>query len=355
MVIEGQRKFRESHMTTHDAKPVAKSSGTHPLISPSSAHPVLDADVQSFVDAQTDSEGEIFYLRDPAAAREAFAKLQGNFRCELAVSVDDLVLPVGPTGEVAIRIARPSAATGPLPIVMYFHGGGWVAGDRHTYDRLIREIAVTSHVAVVFVDYSHSPEAMFPCQNEEAYAALTYMVANAVALGLDANALALVGDGAGGNMAAAVAILAKRRRGPAIVLQVMFYPVMSANTDSGSYLEFQNGPWITAKTMQGLVSAQFPLESHADFSALPLNANFTELEGLPAALVITAENDVVRDQGEHYARKLMQAGVEVTATRYLGTIHDFVGLNVLAETAPSRAALTQACSALRDRLHTRLE
>jgi len=354
-VSAGPRKLRQTIMTTHDAKPFLKSGSPHPLLSPSSAHPILDADVQSFVDAQTDSDDESFYLREPAAAREAFARLQGKSRREFAVSVDDLVLPTGPSGSVAVRIARPSGATRALPIVMYFHGGGWIAGDRHTHDRLIREIAITANVAVVFVDYSHSPDAVFPCQNEEAYAALIYVVANAAALGLDPEPLALAGDGAGGNMVAAVAILAKRRRAPAIALQVMFYPVMSASTDSSSYHEFENGPWITALTMQSLVSAQFPLDSQADFSALPLNANFTELEGLPAALVITAENDLVRDQGEHYAKKLMQAGVEVTATRYLGTIHDFICLDDLAHTPPSRAALMQACSALRDRLHSKPE
>jgi acetyl esterase len=339
----------------HDPKPISKSGNKQPLLSPSSAHPVLDVDVQSFIDAHSASDDEIFYLRDPPAAREAFARLQGNANREFAVSVTDLSLPVGPTGEVAIRIARPSSADGPLPLAMYFHGGGWVAGDRHTHDRLIREIAATSQVAVVFVDYSHSPEAMFPCQNEQAYAAMEYVVENATALRIDAERIALVGDGAGGNMVAVVAILAKRRHGPAISLQVMFYPVMSASTESRSYHDFEDGPWLTAKTMQALVSAQFPISTQSDMRALPLNANFTELEGLPAALVITAENDVVRDQGEDYARKLMQAGVEVTATRYLGTIHDFICLNDLAETAPSRAALTQACSALRDRLHSKIK
>ncbi|MFT4436532.1 alpha/beta hydrolase [Caballeronia sp. 15715] len=340
-------------MTTHDAEPFVHSGSTHSLLSPSSAHPILDADVQSFLDAQADSGDKSFYRQDPAATREALARLQGKSKRDFAVSVEDLLLPTGPNGSVAVRIVRPATAMQPLPVVIYFHGGGWIAGDRHTYDRLIREIAITSNVAVVFVEYTRAPEAMFPLQNEEAYAAMTHVAANAGALGLSPESLAIVGDGAGGNMAAAVAILAKRRRGPAIALQVMFYPVMSASMDSNSYHEFQNGPWITAKTMQGLVDMQFPPESQTDLNALPLNANFTELEDLPAALVITAENDLVRDQGEHYAKKLMQAGVEVTATRYLGTIHDFISLDDLAQTSPSRAALMQACSALRDKLHAK--
>ncbi|PRY04459.1 alpha/beta hydrolase [Paraburkholderia sp. BL25I1N1] len=338
-------------MKTHDANSTKPSVSTQPLLTPYSAHPVLDVDVQSFVDAQVNSGDEIFYLRQPADAREAFARLQGKSQHESSVIVDDLNLPTGPTGSVTVRIARPTGATRPMPIVMYFHGGGWLVGDRHTHDRLIREIAIASDVAVVFVDYSHSPEAVFPRQNEEAYAAMTYVVAHAAALALDPTSVALVGDGAGGNMVAAVAILAKSRRGPAIALQVMFYPVMSASTESNSYQEFENGPWITGKAMRALISAQFPPGSHDDLSALPLNANFTELEGLPAALVITAENDVVRDQGEQYAKKLMQAGVEVTATRYLGTIHDFISLDDLAETPASRAALMQACAALRAVLH----
>ena len=149
-------------------------------------------------------------------------------------------------------------------------------------------------------------------------------------------------------MAAAVAILAKRRRGPALAFQIMFYPIMSDSTESASYSEFGAGPWISARTMKNLINAQFSPETRGEVAAFPLNANFTELEGLPPALIVTAENDLVRDDGETYAKKLMQAGVPVTATRYLGTIHDFLVIDDLAETPSARAALLQACSAMRE-------
>lgn len=336
---------------TQDAKASPESGDTHSLLLPSSAYPVLDAEVQTFVDLQSGVNDEILDHRHPSAARAAFAKLQGRAVRECAVIVDDRLLPGGPTGSVAVRIVRPAGATAALPVVLFFHGGGWMVGDRDTHDRLVCEIACAVDAAVVFVDYSPSPEAVFPCQNEEAYAVLQYLATQAGALSLRSDSLALVGDGAGGNMVAAVAMLAKRRRGPAIALQVMFYPILSASTESPSFHAFENGPWLTAEAVKRVVNVQFPPDSQRDSSAFPLNANFTELEGLPAALIITAENDVLRDQGEHYARKLMQAGVAVTATRYLGTIHDFIGLNGLAQTPPTRAALAQACGALRMALH----
>ena len=317
------------------------------LVAPASSYPVLDSMTQDFLD-------EISKRNDPPLWRQSFEEarlsligIQSGPVCKLPVSITDLNLPVGPTGTVDFGIIRPvgSEATA-LPVVIYCHGGGWVRGSRATHDRLVRELAVGAGVAVVFVDYTLAPEAQFPTQNEQAYAVMCAVFENAAALGLDGARLAVAGDGVGGAMAAALTLLAKARRGPAIRLQLLLYPMMANLSDQGSYHTFENGPWLSAADMRHFFDAEFADGFSHDGTAFPLTARIVELEDLPPALVITAENDILRDEGEAYARKLMQAGVPVTATRYIGSIHDFMMLNGLADTPPKRAAVAQACAAL---------
>ena len=234
---------------------------------------------------------------------------------------------------------------------MFFHGGGWVAGGTDTHDRLIREIAVAAHAAVVFVAFGRAPEARFPLALEEAYAATTFVVNHADSLNFDGTRLAVVGDGAGGNIAAAVSIMSKERRGPKIALQVLFYPVTAANFEAASYQVWRDGPWLTRQDMEWFWDAYLPsVGDRADVLATPLSATNDQLRGLPDTLVITAEVDVLRDEGEAYARKLSEAYVRTTCTRYIGTIHDFVMLNALADTPAARAAVEQAIVALRSAL-----
>jgi acetyl esterase len=262
-----------------------------------------------------------------------------------------MTFPVGPLGVISVRIVRPKHAIDVLPVVMFFHGGGWVAGDIVTHDRLIREIAVAVPAAVVFVEYGRAPETQFPIAVEEAYAATRYVVNNADRLTLDGTRVAVVGDGAGGNMAAAVTLLSKQRRGPKIVFQVLFYPPTAAHFEAGSFEEWRNSPWLTPQDMQWLWNLYLPgPNERADVLATPLSATIDQLRGLPDALLLTAELDVLRDEGESYARKLQEAGVRTTCTRYIGTIHDFVMLNALADTPAARAALGQAVTALRSAL-----
>ena len=234
---------------------------------------------------------------------------------------------------------------------MFFHGGGWVAGGVDTHDRLIREIAVAVHAAVVFVAFGRAPEIQFPLALEEAYAATAYAVSQANRLNLDGTRLAVVGDGAGGNMAAAVTIMSKQRRGPKIVFQVLFYPATAASCEAASYQVCCNGPWLTKQDMEWFWDAYVPRASdRTDVLATPLSATIEQLRGLPDALLITAEVDVLRDEGEAYARKLSEAYVRTTCTRYIGTIHDFVMLNALADTPAARGAVGQAIAALKSAL-----
>jgi len=314
-----------------------------------SAEAALEPHTQQFVDGLAGAPP--IYSLSPAEARSLLARAQSIPVGKPSTQIEDIDLPVGPTGSVPVRIVRPADGAAVLPVVMYFHGGGWILGDRDTHDRLIREIAVGAEAAVVFVDYARSPEARYPVAIEQAYAATRYVADNGAGLRVDPLRLAVAGDSVGGNMAASVTLMAKQRRGPKIALQLLFYPVTDAGFDTLSYTRFADGPWLTKRAMQWFWDAYLPdSASRNEPTATPLNASFDQLAGLPEALVMTDENDVLRDEGEAYARKLSNAGVRVTSTRYNGTIHDFVMLNALADTPATRAAIAQAVGALKTTL-----
>lgn len=314
------------------------------------ADPVLEPTTQKFIDSLAGSKP--IYTFSPDEARDILAGAQKGDVKKLAAREEDKVIKVGPTGSVKLRIVRPEGAKGTLPVVMYFHGGGWVLGDADTHDRLVREIANGAKAAVVFVDYDRSPEARYPIAIEQAYAATKYVADHAKEFHIDASRLAVAGDSVGGNMAAVVTLLAKERGGPDIDQQVLFYPVTDASFDTGSYNQFANGPWLTKEAMKWFWNAYLPDEAkRKEPTASPLQASLEQLNGLPPALIITDENDVLRDEGEAYGRKLMQAGVKVTSIRFNGTIHDFVLLNAIAETPAARGAISVANDTLQAALH----
>jgi len=310
------------------------------------AQPTLELHTQEFVDSLAGAPP--IYTLSLVDARSVLAQAQSIPVGKPSAQTEDIALPVGPTGSVPIRVIRPVGATAVLPVVMYFHGGGWVLGDRDTHDRLVREIAVGAQAAVVFVDYARAPEARYPVAIEQAYAATRYVADNAAELGIDPLRLAVAGDSVGGNMAAAVTLIAKQRRGPNIAFQLLFYPVTDSGFDTPSYNQFADGPWLTKRAMEWFWDAYLPDPAvRKQPTATPLNASLDQLASLPEALVIVDENDVLRDEGEAYARKLSDAGVRVISVRYNGTIHDFVMLNALADTPATRGAIAQAVGALR--------
>ncbi|GCD99189.1 alpha/beta hydrolase [Embleya hyalina] len=256
-------------------------------------------------------------------------------------------------GDVRVRVVRPAGVEGSLPVVLYVHGGGWVIGNAGTHDRLVRELSVGARAAVVFVEYDRSPEAKYPVAIEQAYATARWITANGDREGLDVARLAVAGDSVGGNMTAALTIMAKRRGDVSFVHQSLYYPVTDAGQDTASYREFADGPYLTAKAMAWFWDCYTtdPAE-RAEITASPLRADPKDLAGLPPALVLVDENDVLRDEGEAYARKLIRAGVPTTSIRYNATLHDFMMLNPLRSTGATTAAMQQAITTLRAALHS---
>lgn len=303
----------------------------------------LERNTAQFIKELSAQGGPPLYKLSVSDARKVLDTLQEKPIEKLPVKIQDLMIPTGPDGKVSIRIVRPSNSNENLPVVMYFHGGGWILGNKNTHDRLIREIAHGANAAVVFVNYTPSPEAKYPKSIEEAYAATKYIAEHGKEMHLDIDRFAVVGDSVGGNMTIAVTLLAKERRGPKIDYQVLFYPVTDANFNTASYKEFADGPWLTKPAMEWFWNAYAPdMASRKKSTACPLQASLEELKNLPPALIIVDENDVLRDEVEAYGHKLMQAGVTVTAVRYLGTIHDFVMLNPLSQTPAVRSAIAMA-------------
>jgi acetyl esterase/lipase len=231
------------------------------------------------------------------------------------------------------------------------HGGGWVLGNADTHDRFVRELAVGTGAAVVFVEYERSPEAHYPVAIEQGYATAQWIVRNGSDNGLDPDRMAVAGDSVGGCMTAALALMANERGDVRFVQQSMYYPVTDAAMDTGSYQQFAEGYFLTAKAMAWFWDAYLPdLERCSEPYASPLRASDEQLAGLPPAFVIVDEADVLRDEGEAYAARLRAAGVPVTTVRYDGITHDFMMLNPLSDTRATRAAVAQAISILRDAL-----
>jgi acetyl esterase len=314
-------------------------------------NPPLESSTQEFVDGITAHGSQISEITT-GAARAALLKMQARPTGKPITVARAIVAPVGPKGFVNLHLVRPTEIPNPVPVVLFFHGGGWALGDATTHDRLARELAVGVRAIVVIVEFSRTPESQFPIALEEAYAATKYIADNPASLGVDGSRIAVVGDGSGGNIAAATTLLCKRRGGPRINFQVLFYPVTSANFETTSYQAFENGPWLTKQAMENYWAAYIPNKADREVvTATPLNATIDQLRGLPDALIITAESDVLRDEGEAYARKLCEANVRVTCSRYLGTIHDFVMLNAIADTPAARGAIAQAIHALRSTLN----
>lgn len=253
--------------------------------------------------------------------------------------------------KVKIYIMKPDHAATKPGVVFFIHGGVWIVGNFQNHQRLLRDLVVKSGQVGVFVEYTPLPQAKFPTQLDESYAALKWVAKHAGEFGADGSRIAVAGNSVGGDMAAAIALMAKDRGGPAIRYQVLLIPATDASVDTESYKTYGNDRFLARSFMQygwDLYAPDAATRNNPYVS--PLRASDAELKGLPPALVVTAENDPLRDEGEAYARKMKEAGVDVAAVRYNGTIHDFVLLNALRNVPSTELALTQIGASIREHL-----
>ncbi len=311
---------------------------------------VLEPASQAFVEAA--AEPPFLYELTPDEARKVLDDVQAAPIDKLPVDERWITVPAD-VGDVRVRVVRPAGAEGTLPVILYMHGGGWVLGNGDTHDRLVRELAVGTGAAVAFVEYDRSPEARYPVAIEQGYATAQWIVSEGAAHGLDPERMAIAGDSVGGGMTAAITLMAQERGDVRFVHQSMYYPVTDAAMDTGSYAQFAEGYFLTAKSMAWFWDSYCPdLDRRAEPFASPMRATDEMLARLPPALLIVDEADVLRDEGEAYASRLRQAGVAITTVRYDAITHDFMMLTPLSATNATRAAVAQAAATLRQALHS---
>jgi acetyl esterase len=306
---------------------------------------------RAFLDQLAAAGGEPMETLTPDEARQVLVGAQETAGVALppakvekrSIEVDGRSVP--------LIIVKPANATGTLPAFMFIHGGGWVIGDFPTHERFVRDLVTLSGAAAVFVEYDRSPEVRFPVAINQAFAATKWVAEHGAEIGVDGSRLAVVGNSVGGNMAAAVALMANRDRAPKLRSLVLFWPVTDANFDTESYHDFADGYFLTRSMMQWFWDSYLPdADARRDFLASPLQATTEQLRGLPPTLVQTAEFDVLRDEGEAFARKLDAAGVDVVNLRVNGMIHDYGLLNALAHVPAVQTALEQAATRLAKQL-----
>ncbi|MFD3612293.1 alpha/beta hydrolase [Streptomyces atroolivaceus] len=321
---------------------------------PSDRQPVLDGPSSVFVAGHASPSPEDGPSQGPERARLALAQVQAEapVQDDGATWAQWLTLPGGPTGHVRVQVVRPVDSGGRMPVVLFLHGLGWVLGDASTHERLVRAFASGADAAVVFVEYERAPEARYPVAVEQCYAVAKWVSERGGEIGLDGGRMAAVGDSTGGNLVAALTLLAKERGDVHLVQQVLLCPVTDADFDTPSYREFAHGYYLGRESMRWFWDQYLPdPRRRGEATASPLRAPLEQLTGLPPALVVTSEADVVRDEGEAYAARLRAAGVAVVSMRYHGTIHGFMVLDPLRETDAARAALVQALDTVHIALH----
>lgn len=311
--------------------------------------PGVEHTTQAFLDALAQGGGQPLETLSPADARQVLVNAQKGAKLPPAdVSEKTITVDGKP---LVLNIVRPAGSRGVLPAFVFVHGGGWILGDFPTHERFVRDLVAGSGAVAVFVNYTPSPEARYPVAIHEIYGATKWVAEHGAEIGVDGKRLAIAGNSVGGNMATVVALMAKERGTPALRSQVLFWPVTNAGFENASYDQYADGHFLTKGMMQWFWNAYTtdPAQRQ-DIHASPLLATPEQLKGLPPALVQTAEKDVLRDEGEAYARKLGAAGVSVVSVRYNGMIHDFGLLSVLADVPATRAALHQASEELKARL-----
>ena len=313
--------------------------------------PHIESNTRAFLKVLNSGTGKPIEQLSPVEARAVLTGAQNSVKVDLSgiIVSEKTIMQDGLT--IKITIVKPINAKGLLPVFMFFHGGGWVLGDFPTHKRMIRDIVVESGAVGVYVGYTPSPEAHYPVAINQAYAATKWVATHGKEIGVDGKRLAVAGNSVGGNMAAVVALMAKDKKGPVIKLQVLLWPVMDANFDTESYKLYGTGRFLSANMMKWFWdNYTMDTNQRKEIYASPLQATIEQLKGLPRALIQTDENDVLRDEGEAYGRKLDEAGVKVTVTRYNGMIHDWGLLNPLSNLTGTKSVLLQAAAEIKNAL-----
>jgi acetyl esterase len=307
--------------------------------------------IREFLAALNSSGGKPIESLTPVEARKVLVDAQASVPLELPpCDVEEKSIEQdGIT--VNLHIVRPAGSEGMQPAFLFVHGGGWILGDFPTHERLVRDLVADSGFTAVFVNYTPSPEAQYPTAINEIHAAAKWVAARGAEINVDGTRLAIVGNSVGGNMTAAVALKALHEGGPVFKCQILLWPVTEANFDTGSYQEFTEGYFLSRAMMKWFWDAYAPDPAKRDeIYASPLRATPEQLNGLPPALIQVAGNDVLRDEGLAYARKLDAAGVDVTSVRYENLIHDYGLLNAISQIPAVRDALHQAAEMLKKHL-----
>ena len=310
--------------------------------------PHINSHVKAFLKVLNGGGGPPLEILTPLEARQVLIDAQASVKVDLSgIEVDEKVISSdGYT--VKLNIVRPAGVNGILPVFIFIHGGGWVLGDFQTHQRMVRDLVVLSGAVAVFVNYTPTPDAVYPQAVNEIYAATKWVAEHGKEINVDGKRLAVVGNSVGGNMTAVTTLKAKENGGPEIKLQIMLWPIVDANFETESYKLFGQDRFLTTPLMKWMYDMYIkdPASRKAIYAS-PLQASIEQLKGLPPALIQVAENDVLRDEGEAYGRKLDEAGVNVTCIRYNGMIHDFGLLNGLATVPAVRSLFVHAAAEIK--------
>lgn len=313
--------------------------------------PEVFTEVRSFLKALNSGNGKPLEQLSVTDARNVLVGAQKSVEVDYS-GIEESEKVISQNGlKVKIHITKPKGVKANAPVFIFIHGGGWVLGDYPTHRRLVKDLVVESGAVAVFPDYTPSPEAKYPVAINEIYAATQWVSENGKQIGVNGKNLAVVGNSVGGDMAAAITLMAKDKKGPEIKLQVLLWPVTDANFETESYNLYANERFLTKNMMKWFWDNYLPdTNKRKEIYASPLQASIEQLKNLPPALVQTAENDVLRDEGEAYARKLNEAGVKVTLTRYNGLIHDYGLLNPISNVPAVQTAILQAAAVIKTTL-----
>ena len=292
--------------------------------------------------SDANSKPPLIFQLPPWKGRQVLEEAQTTPVCMYPADISKITVNTGKWGEIPGDIVCPEHISSSANVIFYIHGAGWVFGSFHTHEKLVRELAARTNSVLVFPEYSRSPEARYPVAIEQCYYVLCRlpMLLEEEGIQMDPCTLTVAGDSVGGNMAIAMTFMAKERGGPYIQKQLLYYPVTNACFCSDSYRQFAKGYYRYREGMMWFWD-QYTRSAcdRNEITASPLRADMEQLRGLPEAMILNGEADVLRDEGEAYARKLREAGVDVTAVRFQGMIHDFVMLNALDQTKACRAAM----------------